>query len=421
MNGAADTSGAEQSPFRLLAPHWRVVLAAWLGWFCDAFDQMVLIFLLVRLGQEFHVGLVAMGLVLTVQSIGRVIGNTAWGWASDRWGRKLAFLVGVIWFAVFSGLSGLAWSYGALLVIQGLFGIGFGGEWTASAALLMESVPDRARSVASALMMAGYEFGYFAAAVANAVVRPHFGWRAMFFIGIVPAVLALFIRWGIPESPVWLAAQHDSRAAAARPKFRLTYPALQGWLLMAFLQFQNTAIFAFYPAFLQQVHHFAPSQVFVFAAVYSVASIIGKPLCGWIASRLGNKRTMLGYFAVTIPGALLFTMTSGTPAIAAGAFVMGIVANSLFALVPDFLSRRFGSANRSFGMGFGYALAALGQAAGGYVVPALAGFWGLATAMAALIIGGSIVAAIIVAAEPAALPGDVMERGDGLSRAAAAD
>ena len=402
-------AGVEASPFRLLWPHWRVVLAAWLGWFCDAFDQVVLIFLLVRLSQEFHVALVAMGLVLTVQSLGRVIGNTAWGWAADRYGRKLAFLVGVIWFAVFSGLSGLAWSYAALLVIQALFGVGFGGEWTASAALLMESVPPRSRSVASAIMMAGYEFGYFAAALANAVILPAYGWRMMFFIGIVPATLALFIRWGVPESPVWLKAREMPRTAAPKPRFRLSYPALQGWVFMGLIQFQNAAIYAFYPTFLQKVHHLGPQQLFPFTATYSVASIIGKPLCGWIAAKLGNRPTILGYLAVTIPGAVLFTMTGGTTALLAGAFVMGIVANSVFALVPDFLAQRFGSDNRSFGMGFGYAVAAGGQAVASFAVPALGKGWGLATSMEVLIVVGSLAAALVVAVAPRELPGAVME------------
>ena len=412
MTQAAPPSGiaADASPWRLLLPHWRVVLGAWLGWFCDAFDQVVLIFLLVPLSHSFHVSLVAMGVVLTAQSLGRVVGNTAWGWAADRWGRKLAFMVGVLWFAVFSGLSGLAWSYGALLVIQALFGIGFGGEWTASAALLMESVPQRSRSIASAIMMGGYEFGYFAAAAANALVLPAFGWRAMFFLGIVPAMLALFIRWGVTESPVWLKRQAQvARSAPPPERFRLSYPALQGWIFMGLLQFQNAAVFAFYPAFLQKVHHLDSGQVFGFAATYSAASVIGKPLCGWIASRVGNRRTILGYLALTIPGATLFTETSGTTAMLSGAFVMGIVANSLFALVPNFLSQRFGSARRSFGMGFGYAIAAAGQAVASVAVPGLGRPLGLGRSMEILIVAGSIAAAATVAVEPRRLPGAVME------------
>lgn len=399
---------AQESAFRLLAPHWRVVLAALMGWFLDAFDQMVLIFLLVRLSHEFHVTLVAMGLVLTFQSWGRVVGNSLWGWAADRWGRKITFMAGVIWFAACTGMSGLAWSYGALLVIQTLFGLGFGGEWTASAALLMESVPARARSVASALMMSGYEIGYLAAAAANAIVLPAFGWRVMFFIGLAPALLAFFIRFGVPESPVWLLTRGQPKPKKSH--FHLTYAAAQGWLFMAFLQFQNAAIYSFFPAFLQEVHHFSPEEVLPFAATYSVASLIGKPLCGWIASRLGHRPTIVGYLVVTIPGAVLFTSTgSSTLAIFGGAFAMGIVANSIFALVPDFLSRRFGSMNRSFGMGVGYAVAAFGQSVASYAVPAVARGSGLASSMEMLIISSTIVTALIAAAKPRELPGLRME------------
>lgn len=145
---AQAASPGQSSPFRELLPFWRVTLAAFLGWFLDAFDQVVLLLALPDIGKSLGASLVAMGLVITAQSAGRVLGNTGWGWLADRYGRKLTFMVGVIWFAVFSGASGLAWSYAAMLAIQFLFGIGFGGEWTASAALLMESVPARTRPLA---------------------------------------------------------------------------------------------------------------------------------------------------------------------------------------------------------------------------------------------------------------------------------
>lgn len=411
------TDTDQQSPFRLLLPHWRVVLASMLGWFLDAFDQMVFIFLLVRLGQEFHVSLVAMGVVLTAQSWGRVVGNTLWGWWADRWGRKATFMIGVIWFAVSTGLTGLAWSYGAVLVFQIFFGIGFGGEWTASAALLMESVPARARSLASAFMMSGYEIGYFAAAAANAVIYPVLGWRAMFFIGIIPALLTIFIRFGVPESPVWLQTRGKAAVHTQKKSFNITYAAVQGWLFMALLQFQNAAIYAFFPAFLQDVHHLTPQQVFPYAAIYSIASLIGKPLCGWVATRLGHRPTIIGYLVVTIPGAILFTSTKSMVSVACGAFVMGVIANSIFALVPEFLSRRFGSFHRSFGMGVGYAIAAFGQSVASYAVPAVAQGWNLAGSMEMLIIVSTIVTAIIAAAQPRELPGLHMETDPDFDRA----
>ena len=391
---AITVSDADVSPFRLLVPHARLVLAAFLGWFLDAFDQVVLILALPEIGKHFGVSLTAMGLVTTAQSAGRIVGNTSWGWLADRYGRKLTFMIGVIWFAVFSGLSGLAWSYTALLVIQLLFGIGFGGEWTASAALLMETVPARARQVASAIMMSGYEFGFFAAAGAQALILPTFGWRALFFIGIAPALLAVFIRVGIAESPVWLATQSrraERPAATRRPRLRLDAAALQACVLMLVLQFQNAAMYSFYPTLLKTVHGFTPGGVFVAIAAYSVGSIIGKPCCGALASRIGDRATILLYLVVTL------------------ADIVPFVAFPRFAiLVPHYLALRFHSETRSFGMGIAYALAAAGQGLAGTLVPAVGHGTGLGHAIEILVVGGSFAVAAAVLRQPRTLPGAEM-------------
>jgi MFS transporter, SHS family, lactate transporter len=410
-------TGAQETPLAAVRRHHTVVLAAMLGWMLDAFDGMILIFLLVRLREQFDVSLVAMGWLLSVSTYSKIAGNIGWGLASDRWGRKIAFMVGVIWFAVFSGLTGLAWSYASLFVIRVLFGFGFGGEWSASAALLMETVPSYARSLASAIMMAGFEFGYFLAAGANALIYPTFGWRVLFFIGVIPALLALYVRRNVAESPVWLATR-GRRAKRERVPFRLSMAAIQGWVFMIFLQFQNTAIFSFYPAFLQTVRHLSPEQIFPFAATYSVGSIVGKPLIGLIAGRLGHRATIIAYLAISIPSAIFFTLVGSTPGLFAGALLMGIVANSIFGLVPAFLSRRFPSDNRSFGMGFGYAVAGVGGSVAAVLVPYLGKSIGLGVAMATLIIIGSMLAAGVAALRPRYMPGDVMEVDGGTPLAA---
>jgi SHS family lactate transporter-like MFS transporter len=405
MDQVADGTAA----LRVLAQYWRVTLAAMLGWFLDAFDTMILIFLLVDLRQTFSVSLVAMGFLLSVQTWAKIAGNIGWGWGADRFGRKLAFMVGVIWFAAASGMTGLAWSYSSLLVIRLLFGFGYGGEWSASAALLMESVPSVARPLASAVMMAGFEVGYFMAAAANALIYPVFGWRVLFFIGMAPALLAVFVRWGVPESPVWLARRASLAKTGERRKFRITAAGLQGWLFMALLQFQNTAIYAFYPAFLQTVHHLTPGAIFPFAATYSVASVIGKPTIGYIAARFGQRPTIIAYLMISIPGAIFFTLVGGTAGLYLGAFLMGIVANSIFGLVPVFLSQRFATDVRSFGMGTGYAIAGLAGSVCSFVLPLLALSLGLGGAMAVLIIAGSVAAASVAAIRPKQLPGDIPE------------
>ena len=401
----------------LLRPYWRVTLAAFLGWFLDAFDQVVLLLALPDIGRSLGVTLTAMGLVITAQSVGRALGNTGWGWLADRYGRKLTFMAGVIWFALFSGLSGLAWSYAAMVVIQFLFGIGFGGEWTASATLLMESVPARTRPLASAFMMSGYEVGFFAAAVAQALVLPHYGWRALFFIGIAPALLAIFIRVGIPESPVWLKIQADrgrQRAAETRPvrRFRLTSAAVQALLFMTFLQFQNAAIYSFYPTLLRTVHGFTPTSVFPAVAAYCAGSLVGKPICGWVATRFGERTTLLVCLGVTVLDIVPFASGNSTPLLLIASFIMGLFGNSVFALVPNYLSQRFPSSTRSLGMGISYALASAGNGLAGFLVPWGGTMLGLARSIELCVAGGSLVVGAIAARQPVELPGAHMEGED---------
>ena len=397
--------------YAALLGHRRLVLACFLGWFLDAFDQVTLILLLPELAHSFGVSLTAIGLVLTVQSVGRMVGNTSWGWLADRYGRKLTFMAGVIWFAVFSGLSGLAWSYAALMVIQLLFGMGFGGEWTASAALLMETVPERSRAAASSLMMMGYEFGFFAASGVQALLLPFLGWRAMFLIGVVPALLAIFIRVGIDESPVWLARQEAQARtgapgkAAKRGRLLLGFATVQACAFMLLVQFDTASIYSFYPTVLKTTHHLGPTFVFYAIATYSIGSIGGKLLGGWLSTRFGQRATLMLYLLITVAFIVPFVSGATAPVLLGSAFLVGGASSGMFALVPDYLAIRFSSDVRSFGMGVAYAVAAFGAAVSGYVVPALGHAAGLEFAIAALAIGASVLVAAIIAREPAELPG----------------
>ncbi len=401
---------SDQTPLNLLKPHWRLVVAAFLGWFLDAFDQVALLLVLPEIGKHFGVSLTAMGLVITAQSLGRIFGNIGWGWLADRYGRKLTFMLGVIWFAAFSGLSGLAWSYAALLIIQLFFGVGFGGEWTASAALLMESVPERARAVASSLMMAGYECGFFAAAGVQALLLPHFGWRSLFLVGVAPALLAIFIRVGIQESPVWLQTQAarktpPSGVAPTAPRFRMNAAAWQACAFMAALQFQTAAVYNFYPTLLKTDRGFTPDGVFAAVAVYSLGSIIGKLLCGAIAARFGERRVILVCLTVSILGIIPFASAAHLPSVLPTALLLGASSSGVFALVPHFLSQRFADAVRSFGMGLAYAVASFTQGIATFVIPATGHELGLALSMEGFVIAASVLIAAVVFRTPRDLPG----------------
>jgi len=405
----------QRSPLALLRPYWRVTFAAFLGWFLDAFDQVALLLCLPDMGRSLGVDLTAMGLIITAQSIGRVLGNAGWGWLADRYGRKLTFMIGVVWFATFSGATAVAGSYVVMVGIQFLFGIGFGGEWTASAALLMESVPPRARALASSLMMMGYEFGFFCAAAAQAVILPRYGWRALFLLGVAPALLAIFIRIGVPESPVWLALRKAPRPAEPQPAsgmFRLDGAALQAIAFMAVVQFQNAALYTFYPTLLRTVQHLTPGQVFPLVAAYCAGSLVGKPVCGALATRFGERPVLYAYFLVTIAVIIPFVTVHSYPLMFMTALAVGAFGNSIWAVIPHFLSQRFPSATRSFGMGTSYAAASLGQAWSGFFIPWFATGRTLAGAIETSVFAGTAALAAILAYRPRMLPAEDMEEAE---------
>ena len=213
---------------------------------------------------------------------------------------------------------------------------------------------------------------------------------------------------------MWLKtrAQGGTRGAArsgAAFRFRLTPAAMQALLFMAFLQFQNAAIYSFYPTLLRTVHGFTPTSVFPAVAAYCAGSLIGKPLCGWAAIRFGERTTLLVYLGVTVLDIVPFASGTGTSVLLAASFIMGLFGNSVFALVPNYLSQRFPSRTRSLGMGLSYALASAGNGLAGFLVPWGGAMLGLARSIEICVMVGSLIVGAIAARKPAELPGAHME------------
>ena len=402
---ASSSSPGDRPGFGALLPYWQVTLAAFSGWFLDAFDQTALMFTLPDIARDFGCTLAALGSVFLAQALGRAVGNTGWGWLSDRFGRKPAFTLGILFFALFAALTGTTHSITTLVIIQFMFGIGFGGEWTASATLLMESVPGPLRPLASATMMAGYEVGYMAAAGAQALILPHHGWRMMFFIGLLPALLIIFVRLRVKESPIWLAAQEEKKKrngqAPSEPAASFWQTVRQFWngaafqavAFMCFLEFQKAALYTFYPTILRDSHHLSPQLIFWPVSLYCLGSLTGKILCGALATRFGEGLVMrvalVGVMLLIVP----FLSAGPWVILLASAFFIGAAASGVYALVPHYLSQRFPDAGRSAGMGTSYAVGSLGQGVAGRLVPSLAPLMagGLPVAATVCVLSGTFI------------------------------
>src|SRR6185369_6508116 len=186
------------------------VFASFLGWTLDAFDFFLVVMCLTAIGAEFHQTDRAMALTLTMTLAFRPVGALIFGLLADRYGRRLPLMLDLVFYSVVEVLSGLAPDYTTFLILRALFGIGMGGEWGVGASLAMEKAPARLRGVLSGLLQEGYAVGYLLAAVCYFFVFPRWGWRPMFFIGGLPALLALFVRYRVSESEVWEQTRHPT-------------------------------------------------------------------------------------------------------------------------------------------------------------------------------------------------------------------
>src|SRR5437899_6984462 len=176
--------------------HGAAVTAGFLGWTLDAFDFFLVVMCLTAIAKEFGKSDAQIAFSLTLTLIFRPVGAFIFGLLADRYGRKLPLMIDLVFYSVVEVLTGLAPSYATFLVLRALFGIGMGAEWGVGASLVMEKVPARYRGVVSGLLQQGYALGYLLAAVCYLLVFPHWGWRPLFFIGGLPALLALFVLSG---------------------------------------------------------------------------------------------------------------------------------------------------------------------------------------------------------------------------------
>src|SRR5579863_10021462 len=181
----------------------HAVLAGFLGWTLDAFDFFVIVFLYDTLSHQFGVSKKAIVFTTTATLALRPVGAFLFGLLADRFGRRIPLMANVIYFSIIELACGFAPNYTAFLILRAMFGIGMGGEWGVGASLAMESAPTRWRGILSGILQSGYSIGYLLAAMAARFVLPVWGWRPMFWLGALPALLALYIRTKVPESAAW--------------------------------------------------------------------------------------------------------------------------------------------------------------------------------------------------------------------------
>src|SRR5579884_2238881 len=245
------------------AKNHHAVLAGFFGWTLDAFDFFIVVFLFDTLARQFGVSKREIVLTTTATLAMRPVGALLFGLLADRYGRRIPLIANVLFFSVIELLCGFAPNYATFLILRALYGIGMGGEWGVGASLALEAAPVRWRGVLSGILQSGYSIGYILAAIAARLILPHFGvdfgWRVMFWVGGLPALLALYIRSSVPESEAW--KQH--RVAEMKDSLRIVgqnFGLMFGLvIMMTFFMFLSHGTQDLYPDFLKTVHGFRAS------------------------------------------------------------------------------------------------------------------------------------------------------------------
>src|ERR1051326_7249926 len=182
---------------------WNAYIAAWLGWTLDAFDFTVFLVLLVPIAKEFDAPLTSVALVTTLTLVMRLLGAVASGWMADRMGRKAPLMISILWYSICTFICGFSPSFVFLLGFRTILGIGMGAEWPAGAALAMETWPIRSRGLMSSVLQGSWALGYLVSGLLYATIYQYIGWRGMLWIGVLPALAVVWIRFYVKEPEIW--------------------------------------------------------------------------------------------------------------------------------------------------------------------------------------------------------------------------
>jgi SHS family lactate transporter-like MFS transporter len=330
------------------------VTAGFLGWTLDAFDFFLVVMTLTAIAREFGKSDAAIALSLTFTLAFRPVGAFIFGLLADRYGRKLPLMIDLVFYSVVEVLTGLAPSYTTFLVLRALFGIGMGAEWGVGASLVLEKVPPRLRGITSGLLQQGYALGYLLAAVCYLFVFPHWGWRPLFFIGGLPALLALFVRARVQESEVWRQTRHESWSGLGRAIISNWKLFLYLTALMALMNMVSHGTQDMYPTFLERDWGFSPTARAALTAFSQVGALAGGVLCGLYSDRLGRRRTIglaLAGAVLTIP---VWAFAPAVPLLVLGAFAMQFFVQGAWGVIPAHLNELSPDPVRGFLPGFAY-------------------------------------------------------------------
>ena len=320
----------------------HVVAACYLGWTLDAFDFFIMVFVIEDIAKEFGTDRTTVTWAITLTLFLRALGAFLFGRLADRFGRRPTLMVNVLTYSLLEFLTGFSPNLTVFLILRALYGIAMGGEWGVGASLTMESIPARWRGPVSGLLQAGYPSGYLLATLLYRVAYGSgwLGWRGMFMVGIVPALLVFYVRRNVPESPDWEQRNQSSPAAAdLGVVLRRHLPlAIYAVVMMAAFNFFSHGTQDLYPSYLKTTRKLTVNQVTTIAIVYNIGAMLGGLLFGTLSQRIGRRTAIVTAALLALPVIPLWAFASSPFYIGLGAFLIQICVQGAWGVIPAHLN-----------------------------------------------------------------------------------
>lgn len=348
--------------WRGLTPAQRnAFIASFLGWTLDAFDYFLVVVVLRHVAKDLHSTVLIATLAVTLTLVMRPVGALIFGWLADRYGRRVPLMVDVGFYSLIELLTAISPNITTFIILRAIYGIAMGGEWGLGAALAMESLPPQKRGLYSGILQEGYAVGNLLAGAVFGLLFTHIGWRWMFVIGALPALLILYIRSHVPESPAWtqMRAQRSHLTRAQLKTVMTKY-----WPLFLFSIFFMAAFNAmshgtqdpYLSLFLEGYHHFTPALAGAINSIAAVGAICGGIMFGALSQRFGRRNTIVVSAAFGLVVVPMWSLLHNVALLAAGGFFMQFAVQGAWGIIPAHLNEISPGEVRATFPGFTYQL-----------------------------------------------------------------
>jgi SHS family lactate transporter-like MFS transporter len=372
------------------------VSAAFLGWTIDSFDFFVVVMTLSAIAADFHVSRPQIALTLTATLFMRPVGAFGFGLLADRYGRRPLLIANVLFYTVMEVLSGFAPDYTTFFILRMLYGIGMGGNWGVGASLALETVPPKWRGTVSGLLQEGYSFGNLLAAIAYFTIFPIWGWRAMFFVGALPALLTVALCLKVAEPEAWKEQRTNDwgvyKAAVFGNLQRFGYMVL----LMTMMTFISHGTQDMYPTYLQRQRGFDVHMTSIITSISMIGAMMGGLVGGTCSNILGRRRMIVIALLLCVCVIPLWVGAPQTALVMAGGYLMQFMVQAAWGVIPAHLTELSPSQLRGIFPGLSYQIGVVLSSSVGWIESVLGEHFSYTVSMGFLAAVVLLIGAVVV-------------------------